>query len=517
MSVIVESLGLQIGNINPSPRQSQLDSGVFAAALGKAQPPITENPQTQQTIKYEQPTQREKSKPNTAPSEHASAEPQQADDEAIVSDAQPDEAMAAVDVADNAATLIAAATLLTDIPLAEIATAETVNSKQEISATEEPAELHLQSAVVAIDSTPIEIIKPESKLESTHAAELPKAQMAFSQDSDDTIAVKEKSEFPEDAIVSSEVHQLQPIETPLAQKVDESEITEQKTTGENKEASETQVVSSSPEAEKATVVEGDSPVMQDISSKPVEVAPQTMQQQAVASASLEAKAPDARSNKTNSENDISRKELSSIVESIKVESVSDKHSNSEMSLELNNKESDNPLQSSKFEETLQDFKPIEHTDITSITKPLDSTKAIDTEMIIDQPDKIRSISDQIKTAAQNLSAVNGKRITITLTPESLGRVEIEVHVQAGRISAIEIKASKLETLQLLETNAKMLQETLKQVSSGNEANLGFGFLDKGNDGSNQKQEATAPTQEFSLLKSNAIDDVAKRTLSDFSN
>lgn len=134
---------------------------------------------------------------------------------------------------------------------------------------------------------------------------------------------------------------------------------------------------------------------------------------------------------------------------------------------------------------------------------------------------IQSVAKQIQGAVQNLNSVNAKRITLSLTPESLGRVEIEVNVKAGQINSIEIKAAKPETLQLLETNAKILQETLKEVASSNDASFGFSFLGKGSDGSsNEKREAKEPAQLFSLLGENISKDEVigvPRTLSGFSS
>ena len=368
----------------------------------------------------------------------------------------------------------------------------------------------------AVEHVEIGVVSPllEVEAKKTSNIELPTIEVASFEDAGVEI------DLPE-AIVSSEVHQLQPIETPHAKNVDqEPGRADKKHTGSDNEAPEMHVLSDSNKTISPTN-NLDKSSANDLKKQPIdaEIKPQNIQQ-AVASL-MEAKTNNPRNNKAESKSETS-KELS-IVESVKVEMVASReNSNPEMSLGFSD-ENNNQMKAVKLDDMLQDFKPIDHSDTTSTAKILYNA-SIDADMMIEQPIDMNSIASQIKNAAQtlNVSELGAKSITITLDPGSLGRVEIELHMKDGNIHTIEIKAATRATLELLEKNAHILQDTLnklEKVSDGNNANLSFS-LGKGNDGNNQKQEAQKPTQEFSFsdLKSDSKNiDVELRTLSDYSS
>lgn len=119
--------------------------------------------------------------------------------------------------------------------------------------------------------------------------------------------------------------------------------------------------------------------------------------------------------------------------------------------------------------------------------------AKDNEFLINNEDKINSteassVSKQIKDAVNNINHINGKKITISLTPESLGKVEIELSIKGSNITHVKIEAIKPETVILLEKYAENIQKALKEVDSTSEASLSFN-LKEGSD-----SEYKAPQQ-----------------------
>lgn len=187
----------------------------------------------------------------------------------------------------------------------------------------------------------------------------------------------------------------------------------------------------------------------------------------------------------------------SMVESVKVEPISGADdTNPEMSFSSNKEKLELDMQN------LQKEPASEIENFSTIAKPI-ITQTVDATTDSEQAD-MKSISNQLKSAVENIHNINGKRITITLTPESLGRVEVELTLKAGQITAIEIKAVKPETLQMLEKNSQMLQDTLKEVTSSNDASLSFN-LKEGNHQHN-RQEQSAKKADIAPFDINNIDD-----------
>lgn len=513
--------GTPLDNINSSSKRLPLDGGDFVAALNKnTQNPIKENPQPQQTIKNEQPTPQ--SKPaihNTSKNESTDKRIDDAEytNEAIDSDNQLSEEPVFTDNTSESE-LMSSATLITNVPLSEISSAEFTHNNLEVAVdTINVIEL-IDNTIISMDEVETEIDSSLSGVKSKQTSDIESAKIEIASFYDEGMEIEKDIALPE-AIISSEVRQLQPIETPRAQSsTQESSIIDENVTDQNTKAPEMHVSS---DTTKSPTNNLDESSANDVQKQPMnaEVAPENMQQ--VAANSIEAQANNARSNKVEFTREQAR-ELS-IVESVKVETASSsENSNPEMSMGFGN-EDNNPLKTTKTGEVLQDFKPIDHADTSSTAKLLNNT-SINAEMIIEQPEDMQSISNQIKTAAHTLSTstVNAKSISIALTPEALGRIEIELHMKDGHINTIEIKATRPETLQILEKNAHILQDALnklEKVSDGNNANLSFS-LNKGNDGNNPKQEAQKPSQEFSFLNLKPESDNSKatlRTLSDYSS
>jgi len=193
--------------------------------------------------------------------------------------------------------------------------------------------------------------------------------------------------------------------------------------------------------------------------------------------------------------------LSSIVESVDIQPIGDLGDmNHGMSFGSNDETLDSELRFAS-----KDL--VEPLHFETASKPLTS-QVIENNSQTEGLEDITSISNQLKAAVQNIGAVNGKRITITLAPESLGRIEVELTVKAGNITAIEIKAVKPETLHILEKNAQMLHDTLKEVTSGNDASLSFNLKEGNHEGGQQQKNAhqTSNAPLFDINNTNPEDE-----------
>ena len=509
LSVLSET---QPGNIYPNSKHQSSQAGDFTAALEKTQNLTKDNLQTQQTIKNEQPTQ-PRAALDTKRYKYTAVEDEAVELNDMTLDATESTNNEAIELNDAAEILdLESATLITALPVSEIQKMQPVQAVAEM-----PIEIEMNILQVTALSSEIESEKINDDIT---------LQEINTDASIEIVKQLEEDEMLEalpDAIVSSEVRQLQTIESPKIQTAEEAPVTLEKQPnsanhedsidqGTPVEAPQTKTTINEALKDNAPQSKNDNAEIKNPQVVELEATPQIMQQTAAGSG--EAKLNNMRENQANSKTEIS-KELSSIVASVKVENTNSNEN--EIPMDLNGEPNENLPILVDSEEVQQDFKPA----IDSGAKPTAILTKEDTivEQSIDEVKEMHSVSNQIKTAVQKLNDGIAKSITITLTPESLGRVEIEVNVKAGNISTIEIKASRPETLQLLETNAKILQETLKEVSAGNNASLGFGFLGKGNDGNNQKQEAQAPSQEFSLLTPNSAETrhSEQRTLSGFSS
>ena len=308
------------------------------------------------------------------------------------------------------------------------------------------------------------------------------------------VAIPETEIFIPEALVSSEVPQLQQITSLPAQELGE-EIT-------------TPTVSAIPVETKQTsniVTESDDMSGTQLQQNTNDTSASTMNKQAMEKQAVErqgaqtnpeaqiieqaavgsplASNADGKRTESRVSDPRTNPNISSIVESVTVEPIQNLGDmNSEMSFGSGDKKMDFELPT-----TSQDLGEIPHFDGSA--KPLTS-QAVDTNLQTETSEDMHSISNQLKSAVQKIDAVNGKRITITLTPESLGRVEVELTTnKAGHITAIEIKAVKPETLSMLEKNSQLLQDALKEVTPGNDASLSFNLKEGSHEG-NQQQENT---------------------------
>ena len=300
----------------------------------------------------------------------------------------------------------------------------------------------------------------------------------------------EKEIFIPEAIASSEVQQLQPITTLKTQEVAkemldisgipiEANPTPKVATGSD-DMSEPQLQQNL--NENSTAAMDKQAIEQQVAQ--ANPGPQITEQAAV----ISAQAGNVSDKKAESRAIEPKTQInpSSIVESVKVEPIQNLgNMNPGMSFGSSDESID-----IEFQPTSQDLGEIPHFDVAA--KPL-PTQAMDADLQADlqtaATEDMNSISNQLKSAVQNIGAVNGKRITITLAPESLGRVEVELTIKAGNITAIEIKTVKPETLHMLEKNSQMLHDALKEVTSGSDASLSFNLKEGNHDGSQQQQNA----------------------------
>ena len=191
----------------------------------------------------------------------------------------------------------------------------------------------------------------------------------------------------------------------------------------------------------------------------------------------------------------SQSEEFSIVESVKVETIADSDTNPEMQFSFDEQSNDEAIDVADIEKPKQGInveKPHSASAKVSDVKMTDEATSFDKE-------DVNSVVGQIKTAVQNVSNVNGKKITMTLNPESLGKVEVELTMKAGNITAIKITAEK-DAINILEKNAQTLQEALKEVHSANDASLSFN-LKEGSQNSDEQQKANKTNQFLAELQS----------------
>jgi len=318
-----------------------------------------------------------------------------------------------------------------------------------------------------------------------------------------------EKEFVPDAIVSSEVHEQIPVFTPLLVQEPKTDIT-------------TDVAEEQPQ--KPSLLPGDTTIQEDLptilptqdnlSSIPIDTSPDAAVREQSAFISVAANIDNQKIiSKTTDIKAPQESDPFAMVESVKVQPISDmSDTHPDMSFTSNDE---------KLELDSQNLQQESSADIESfstIAKPI-ITQTVDATTESEQTTDMKSISNQLKAAVENVHNINGKRITITLTPESLGRVEVELTLKAGQITAIEIKAVKPETLQILEKNSQMLQDTLKEVTSSNDASLSFN-LKEGNHQHNQQEQKTsnANIAPFDLNDIDAKDVVpTQRTLTQTNN
>lgn len=175
----------------------------------------------------------------------------------------------------------------------------------------------------------------------------------------------------------------------------------------------------------------------------------------------------------------------SIVESVKVETTYDADTNPEMQFSFDEQNNDEQTDIIDIENPKQGFnveKPHSASSKSSDVKMADMS--VSSENDVD----MNSVSNEIKTAVQNLNSVNGKRVTIALNPDSLGEVTVELTIKDGKIAAIKIEAVKPETLDILAKSSQLLQETLSKVDTAHDASLSFN-LKEGNHNNDDQQKA----------------------------
>lgn len=203
----------------------------------------------------------------------------------------------------------------------------------------------------------------------------------------------------------------------------------------------------------------------------------------------------------------SQPEEFSIIESVNVQPIADTKSTGKEMLSDFNQSKENILDEGmpKIQNSNDTFESIVRNDTS--TKIITDTQEVSATTTSTPSEDIRSVSNQIKTAVENINNVNGKKITINLTPASLGRVEIEVTTQAGKVTSIKIEAAKPETLVMLEKHSQMLQEALKEVTGGNDSSLSFNLKD-GNNGGNEQQKSSKNPEiiHLSNIKANGESD-----------
>ena len=461
-------LATKLDSMSSSAKQPQSNDNNFLDALNNTKNTYPTKETPQQPIKDKQPTQHN-------------------DKDDISTKDDTEQSSSPITTAEEPVSSIT--TLVMDAPLPEISNIELIQESETPVTSEQVIETNAGVAPAieqhAQESNITEVVTsdalPNKQSEAIQTPELlASAETTISTKTEDMS--EEDIELPE-AIASSEIQTLQPIvNAPIQTSDQESQMVsiESSDTTQHIKAP-VEITQQGSEQDSQPKENMNQPALDTLKKQDGQTI-QTEQPQAMEQAAIST--PEAKNATSKASSDVkTQPKEHTIVESVKVEPIANSDtSNPEMSFGFND---ETEKQFMEFENQKSDFKPIEHTEIGT---KISASQEITTNIEPDKTDEAKSISNQIQSAVKSLSAVNGKSITITLTPESLGRIEVELTLKAGQISTIEIKAAKPETVAILEKNSQMLQDALKEVTGGNDASLSFN-LKEGNHGSSQQENA----------------------------
>lgn len=100
------------------------------------------------------------------------------------------------------------------------------------------------------------------------------------------------------------------------------------------------------------------------------------------------------------------------------------------------------------------------------------------------------------------AAITGKHtMNVTLTPETLGRLDIQLDIDQGNIKTIKILVHKAESLEMINNdsqNLRILEQAIKEISGAEDAKLTFDL--KGQNGENAYQDNASQNQESQNLQ-----------------
>lgn len=110
-------------------------------------------------------------------------------------------------------------------------------------------------------------------------------------------------------------------------------------------------------------------------------------------------------------------------------------------------------------------------------------------------------SEQIKIALQENLASQKQKFTVSLTPESLGRVEVNIELYKGEISKVSFFTERQDTLDAIIKDSQILEQAVSEILSTEDLKFSFNLKQDQDNlmGGNQNQSAeqhAASTEEY---------------------
>lgn len=145
-------------------------------------------------------------------------------------------------------------------------------------------------------------------------------------------------------------------------------------------------------------------------------------------------------------------------------------------------------------------------DLLPVSKDLDYSGD---KYIAAKKNDIVEIAQQIKIDLDQAISNKSSKISIQLTPENLGKIDIQLKFQDDIIEKIEIFTEKYDTLELIEQDIKYLENKIQEITKNSEISFSFNLKDQNK---NSKQDSN----EFQISQED-IDESEKRLSNNYSN
>jgi hypothetical protein len=104
-------------------------------------------------------------------------------------------------------------------------------------------------------------------------------------------------------------------------------------------------------------------------------------------------------------------------------------------------------------------------------------------------------SEQVALKVQENLRSNSSKMSITLVPEKLGRVDIDLSIVNGKINKLSVTASKHETLELLIRDSVLIEDAVKEIIKS-EINMSFNFKDDNSHGEGNQKSPLSEAQKL---------------------